>query len=79
MSQLTHWSIVKTEEEFIIDNIDTVVDATGTYGNNNHTGIGGLPALGEKSLKSSGDIEYTIPNIGEDAVKYASGDKNNPK
>ena len=69
----------KTEEEFIIDNIDTVVDATGTYGNNNNTGIGGLPALGEKSLKSSGDIEYTIPNIGEDAVKYASGDKNNPK
>ena len=55
------------------------MDATGTYGNNNNTGIGGLPALGEKSLKSSGDIEYTIPNIGEDAVKYASGDKNNPK
>ena len=55
------------------------MDATGTYGNNNHTGSGGLPAVGERLLKSSGDIEYTIPDIAGNTAKYPSGDKKNPK
>jgi len=53
-------------EEMIIS--DAVVDASGTYGNGNWLGIGGIPALGERTL--GGNIIRTIPNVAEDASRY---------
>jgi len=48
-----------------LENIDVLVDCTGSYGNHNFTGIGGVPALGERSL-SNAEISYTIPNVLKD-------------
>ena len=42
----------ETTEEMVIIS-DAVVDASGTYGNGNWLGVGGLPALGERSFSSS--------------------------
>mmetsp|Transcript_9371 Transcript_9371/g.11611 ORF Transcript_9371/g.11611 Transcript_9371/m.11611 type:complete len:471 (-) Transcript_9371:553-1965(-) len=53
-------------EEIIIS--DAVVDASGTYGNGNWLGIGGIPALGERTFASN--IIRTIPNVAEDAARY---------
>lgn len=41
---------------------DVVIDATGSYGNPNWMGAGGLPALGERALRNR--IEYGIPDVG---------------
>lgn len=40
---------------------DVVIDATGTYGNHNWAGIGGIPAIGERGLTNS--IEYGLPDV----------------
>jgi hypothetical protein len=40
---------------------DVVIDATGTYGQHNWLGRGGLPALGE--LTAAAQIEYGLPDI----------------
>ena len=56
----------ETTEEIVVS--DAVVDASGTYGNGNWLGVGGLPALGEKSFSSS--IVRTIPDVVEDAAQY---------
>lgn len=40
---------------------DIVIDATGTYGNHNWLGEGGIPALGE--LRAQLHIEYGLPDI----------------
>jgi hypothetical protein len=40
---------------------DAVVDASGTYGNANWLGVGGIPALGERQLRSR--IMVGIPNV----------------
>jgi len=40
---------------------ETVVDCTGTYGNNNWLGQGGIPAIGERSAMKQ--IEYGLPDI----------------
>ncbi|GAC1611820.1 MAG: FAD-dependent oxidoreductase [Mycobacteriales bacterium] len=42
-----------------IDTADVVVDCTGTYGNPNPTGNGGIPALGEDSV----DVLRQIPAV----------------
>jgi len=50
---------------------DIVIDTTGTYGNHNWMGQGGLPAVGESRLQSM--IEYGIPDIsGAERNKYAN-------
>lgn len=50
---------------------DVVLDCTGTYGNHNWLGTGGLPALGE--LAAAGQIEYGLPDIeGADRARYAN-------
>lgn len=54
------------KEEMIIS--DAVVDASGTYGNGNWLGLGGIPALGEGSFGRN--IVRTIPNVAEDAARY---------
>lgn len=49
---------------------DAVIDATGTYGNHNWVGAGGIPALGETA--ASGEIEYGLPDVlSRDRDRYA--------
>ena len=53
-----------------IDKADVVIDATGTYGQANGLGPGGLPAIGQASLAS--EIESGMPDIaGADREHYA--------
>lgn len=40
---------------------DVVIDATGTYGNHNWAGTGGIPAIGERELVQA--IEYGLPDV----------------
>ncbi|WNJ17474.1 FAD-dependent oxidoreductase [Pontibacter sp. G13] len=47
-----------------------MIDATGTWAQANPIGAGGIPAIGEESLKSS--IFYGIPDVsGKDSSRYA--------
>jgi len=49
---------------------DVVIDCTGTYGNHNWLGAGGIPAIGE--LAASDQIEYGVPDVlGRDRERYA--------
>jgi hypothetical protein len=49
---------------------DVVVDATGTLGQHNWLGPGGIPAIGE--MTAQGHIEYGLPDIlGRDRADYA--------
>jgi thioredoxin reductase len=49
---------------------DVVIDATGTYGQHNWLGPGGLPALGE--LAAATHIDYGLPDVlGRDRLHYA--------
>jgi len=45
----------------LMGDFDAVIDATGSYGNHNYFGRGGIPALGERALQNA--ICYTIPNL----------------
>ena len=48
---------------------DVVVDCSGTYGNPNHLGAGGLPAIGEEETGQR--ITWIIPDVlGEDREEY---------
>ncbi len=44
-----------------IETADIVIDATGVFGTPNWCGAGGLPARGERQLRSR--IEYSIPDV----------------
>jgi thioredoxin reductase len=44
-----------------IETADVVIDATGTYGNHNWAGMGGIPAIGEQELVNS--MEYGLPDV----------------
>lgn len=49
---------------------DVVIDCTGTYGNPNWLGQGGLPAVGEASARAS--VEYGLPDVlGQNRSDYA--------
>ena len=51
-------------------NADIVIDASGTFGNHNHLGVGGVPAVGEVAGLDA--IEYGLPDItGADRARYA--------
>ena len=62
-----------SQEEHILEGFDSVVDATGTFGNGNFFGAGGAPALGELSLlrtKHPG-LRKDIPDaVGVDKEAY---------
>jgi len=58
--------------EELLDGFDFVIDATGSYGNHNWTGKGGVPAVGERSLAANGGICYTIPDLADAAAAGAS-------
>lgn len=48
---------------------DVVIDATGTYGQPNFLGEGGIPALGERAL--SDRISYRLPDVlGADRARF---------
>lgn len=48
---------------------DVVLDCTGTYGQPNCTGDGGIPALGERQLE--GHIRRTLPNMATEEQEWA--------
>lgn len=49
---------------------DAVLDCTGTYGQPNWLGAGGIPALGECAM--AGQIEYGLPDVcGRDRARFA--------
>lgn len=52
-----------------IAHADVVIDATGTYGNPNRLGDGGIPAAGERSL--DGEIRRDIPDFAREASDWA--------
>jgi thioredoxin reductase len=53
-----------------IDVFDGVLDCTGVFGQANWLGHGGMPAIGEQSLREK--IEYRLPDIlGRDRARYA--------
>lgn len=57
------------EEQY--HSFDIVFDASGTYTNHKWIGCGGLPAIGEKQLKSKNRISYILPDIlGKDKSLY---------
>lgn len=45
----------------VIHTADIVIDCTGTYGNHNWLGQGGIPAIGERSAEAS--VEYGLPDV----------------
>ena len=54
-----------------VEHADVVIDCTGTYGNPNSVGDGGIPAPGERAL---GDrIERRLPHFEREARDWASG------
>ena len=59
--------VVKGETEEILIS-DAVVDASGTYGNGNWLGLGGIPALGERTFAAN--IIRIVPNVTENAARY---------
>ena len=57
-----------------LDEFDAVVDASGTYGNANRLGMGGLPALGERAMRQDPSVVYSlIPNVAAQICKYGHG------
>ncbi len=52
-----------------IESADLVIDTTGVYGQGNWSGAGGIPARGERRLRSR--IEYQVPDItGRERAQY---------
>ena len=43
------------DHDFMLHNFAAVIDCSGTYGNGNHLGVGGVPALGERRLRALAD------------------------
>lgn len=49
-----------------------VIDATGTWGQPNPAGAGGLPAAGEVAAAASGQLQYGMPDVlGVQRARYA--------
>jgi hypothetical protein len=60
--------VVNNEESIIIS--DKVVDCTGVWGNSNWSGVGGIPAKGERALLQLGRIRQKIPNLSLEAARF---------
>lgn len=52
-----------------IGRADVVIDATGTYGNPNRLGDGGIPAAGESAFES--EIRRDLPDFFQEAAEWA--------
>src|SRR2546423_4289153 len=53
-----------------VEHADVVIDCTGTYGNPNSLGDGGIPPPGERALK--GRIERPIPQVQSEPRQWAA-------
>jgi hypothetical protein len=53
-----------------VEHADVVIDCTGTYGNPNSLGDGGIPAPGERALEDR--IERRLPRFESEAGEWAS-------
>lgn len=61
--------LVQSEDSERIETADIVIDATGTFGNANPIGDGGIHAIGEQAAKN--EIRYDLPDIaGKDRETY---------
>jgi thioredoxin reductase len=54
-----------------VEHADFVIDCTGTYGNPNSLGDGGIPAPGERALADR--IERRLPHFESEAGEWSSG------
>lgn len=66
--------VCKGEEERYIEGFNFVVDCSGSYRSDlaNWLGVGGVPALGERSLRKKQRLWSTIPNVlGCDRERFA--------
>ena len=45
----------------LVEQVDVVIDTSGTYGNPNHLGQGGIPARGESAAQNC--IEFGLPDV----------------
>jgi len=66
--------VCQGEQERYVEGFDFVVDCTGCYRQElaNWVGAGGLPALGERSLRAKGRLCMTIPDVlGADQSRFA--------
>jgi hypothetical protein len=54
-----------------VEHADAVIDCTGTYGNPNALGDGGIPAPGERALSQR--IERRLPHLEDEADQWAGG------
>jgi 2-polyprenyl-6-methoxyphenol hydroxylase-like FAD-dependent oxidoreductase len=52
-----------------VEHAEMVIDATGTFGQANSLGDGGIPAPGERQL--AGEIRRAIPDLARDAADWA--------
>jgi len=54
--ELARFSVLVTDtasgDERMIDDVDAVLDCSGTYGRSNFLGCGGMPAIGERALRA---------------------------
>jgi hypothetical protein len=60
--------LVTTDEGEEVARADVVLDCTGTYGNANTLGDGGIPAPGERALDT--DIVRTLPDFEAEAAEW---------
>ncbi len=52
-----------------VETADVVIDTTGTFATHNWLGPGGIPALGERTIRG---VEYQLPDMeGRDRAKFA--------
>lgn len=64
--------LVETADgEEIVEHADVVLDCTGSYGNPNTLGDGGIPAPGERGLERR--IRRTLPDLEAEAEAWAGG------
>ena len=63
--------LVERDGEESVEHADVVIDATGTYGNPNALGDGGIPAPGERAATAADRIEHHLPDFASDPGRWA--------
>ena len=63
--------LVERDGEEHVEHADVVIDATGTYGNPNALGDGGIPAPGERAAAAAGRIDRHLPDLASDSERWA--------
>lgn len=61
--------LVERDGEESVEHADVLIDATGTYGNPNTLGDGGIPAPGERAAADR--IEHHLPDFAADPGRWA--------